>query len=235
MTVEELRSPDGWSWVYDCHHGHVRKHLAMVGRWCVASGWPAELMAEEASGAPATEGSGLTIEAIVAVDSPREFRIHPRDRTSSRSPPKRPGRVSSSRCRCGAPGRPRRRSRRRTRRSATRSGHPTADASRSCETTRSGSSRPTVRDSTRVVAKPGGGREPRWSPDGRRLAFVSRRRGWSQVWLIDAPVPRRGRPQREPQAAGADGAHDQGGFDVDGLDVVAGRIAARRDRPTGAR
>ena len=37
MTVEELRSPDGWSWAYDCHHGHVRKHLAMVGRWCVAA------------------------------------------------------------------------------------------------------------------------------------------------------------------------------------------------------
>jgi hypothetical protein len=41
MSVEELRSPDGWSWAYDCHHGHARKHLAMVGRWCVASGWPA--------------------------------------------------------------------------------------------------------------------------------------------------------------------------------------------------
>ena len=40
MTVEELRSPDGWSWAYDCHHGHVRKHLAMVGRWCVMNGWP---------------------------------------------------------------------------------------------------------------------------------------------------------------------------------------------------
>ena len=30
LTVEELRSPDGWSWVYDCLHGHVRKHLAMI-------------------------------------------------------------------------------------------------------------------------------------------------------------------------------------------------------------
>ena len=36
-------------------------------------------MADESGGAPATGGSGLTIEAIVAVDSPREFRIHPRD------------------------------------------------------------------------------------------------------------------------------------------------------------
>jgi hypothetical protein len=42
MSVEELRSPDGWSWVYDCHHGHVRKHLAMVGRWCVMDGWPVD-------------------------------------------------------------------------------------------------------------------------------------------------------------------------------------------------
>ncbi len=29
---------------------------------------------------PASGGTGLTIEAIVAVDSPREFRVHPRDR-----------------------------------------------------------------------------------------------------------------------------------------------------------
>ena len=41
MSVEDLRSPDGWSWVYDCHHGHIRKHLAMVGRACATSGWPA--------------------------------------------------------------------------------------------------------------------------------------------------------------------------------------------------
>jgi Tol biopolymer transport system component len=52
---------------------------------------------------------------------------------------------------------------------------------------------------TRVVGKPGGALQPRWSPDGRRLAFISRRRGWSQVWLIDAPVPRRGRPAAEPK------------------------------------
>lgn len=34
LSVEELRSPDGWSWAYDCLHGHVRKHLAMLGPWC---------------------------------------------------------------------------------------------------------------------------------------------------------------------------------------------------------
>lgn len=36
-----LRSPDGWSWVHSCLHGHDRKHLAMVGRWRVASAWVA--------------------------------------------------------------------------------------------------------------------------------------------------------------------------------------------------
>ena len=40
LSVEDLRSPDGWSWAYDCQHGHIRKHLAMVGRWCVTAGWP---------------------------------------------------------------------------------------------------------------------------------------------------------------------------------------------------
>jgi hypothetical protein len=41
LRIEDLRSPDGWSWVYDCLHGHVRKHLAMLGRWCVVADWPA--------------------------------------------------------------------------------------------------------------------------------------------------------------------------------------------------
>ena len=57
---------------------------------------------------------------------------------------------------------------------------------------------------TKVVGKPGGGRAPRWSPDGHRLAFLSRRRGWTQIWLIDAPVPRRGRPATEPKPPRAD-------------------------------
>ena len=50
-------------------------------------------------------------------------------------------------------------------------------------------SRPTV-----VTDHPAGSRAPRWAPGGRQLAFISRRRGWSQVWLQDAPLPRRGRP-----------------------------------------
>lgn len=40
LTVEELRSPDGWSWVYDCLHGHVRKHLAMIGPVLARRDWP---------------------------------------------------------------------------------------------------------------------------------------------------------------------------------------------------
>jgi dipeptidyl aminopeptidase/acylaminoacyl peptidase len=55
-------------------------------------------------------------------------------------------------------------------------------------------SRPTL-----VTDHPAGSRLPRWEPGGRRLAFVSRRRGWDQVWLVEAPIPRRGRPP----AAGA--------------------------------
>ena len=33
LSVDDLRSPDGWGWAYDCLHGHTRKHLAMLGRW----------------------------------------------------------------------------------------------------------------------------------------------------------------------------------------------------------
>ena len=40
LSIEDLRSPDGWSWAQDCLHGHVRKHLAMLGRWCAVADWP---------------------------------------------------------------------------------------------------------------------------------------------------------------------------------------------------
>jgi dipeptidyl aminopeptidase/acylaminoacyl peptidase len=52
---------------------------------------------------------------------------------------------------------------------------------------------------TIVAEHPAGNSQPRWSPDGRRIGFLSRRRGWSQVWLVDAPVPRRGRPPLAPR------------------------------------
>ena len=40
IDIEALRSPDGWSWAYDCLHGHTRKHAAMLGPWCATAGWP---------------------------------------------------------------------------------------------------------------------------------------------------------------------------------------------------
>ena len=41
LPLDDLRSPDGWSWAYDCLHGHVRKHLAVIGPWAARLGWPA--------------------------------------------------------------------------------------------------------------------------------------------------------------------------------------------------
>ncbi len=146
------------------------------------------------SNAPAT---GLTIEAIVAVESPREFRLHPRDRVVAFT-----AEAAGARQLFTLP---------------LRGGMPTqVTASEKAVTepawSPDGRRLAYIRDeelwvveadgsrATRVVAKPGGASQPRWSPDGRRLAFVSRRRGWSQVWVIDAPVPRRGRPANEPKA-----------------------------------
>ena len=39
LSLDDLRSPDGWSWAYDCLYGHTRKHLAMLGPWCAAQAW----------------------------------------------------------------------------------------------------------------------------------------------------------------------------------------------------
>jgi hypothetical protein len=40
MTAADWRDPEGWSWAYDCYHGHLRAHLAMIGPWCARLGWP---------------------------------------------------------------------------------------------------------------------------------------------------------------------------------------------------
>ncbi len=138
----------------------------------------------------------LSPEAIAAVESPREFRLHPRDRLVAFTAEAAGARqLFSLSLRGGYPTR------------LTASEKPISDPQWSPD----GRRLAYVRDEeiwvmeadgsrvTRVVGKPGGALGPRWSPDGRRLAFISRRRGWSQVWLIDAPVPRRGRPAAEPK------------------------------------
>ena len=146
----------------------------------------------------ATGSAGLTTEGIVAVDSPREFRIHPRERAVAYTAEVAGARqlFTLSLRGTGAPAI-----------QVTASEKPISEPQWSPD----GRRLAFVRDDeiwiveadgsrlTRVVPKPGGGRDPQWSPEGRRLAFLSRRRGWSQVWLIDAPVPRRGRPQRDPR------------------------------------
>lgn len=40
MAPHELASPDGGYWTYECLHGHVRAHLAMIGPWALRTGWP---------------------------------------------------------------------------------------------------------------------------------------------------------------------------------------------------
>ena len=146
--------------------------------------------------APITPSPNLTVEAIVAVEAPREFRLHPRDRLVAFTAETAGARqLFTLALRGGYPSQ------------LTASEKPVSDPQWSPD----GRRLAFVRDDeiwvieadgsrlTRVVGKPGAGREPRWSPDGHRLAFLSRRRGWSQIWLIDAPVPRRGRPATEPK------------------------------------
>jgi dipeptidyl aminopeptidase/acylaminoacyl peptidase len=132
-----------------------------------------------------------TVEQIVAVETPREFRLNPRDRSVAFT-----AEVAGARQLLTMP---------------LRGGYPTQVTASEKPVTDpqwapDGRRLAFVRDKaiwmvdadgsrlTRAIEHPAGTSMPRWSPDGRRLAFVSRRRGWSQVWLIDAPVPRRGRP-----------------------------------------
>ncbi|CAN5466291.1 S9 family peptidase [soil metagenome] len=164
--------------------------------------------------AAARTGGGLTIESMVAVEPPREFRVHPRDRVVAYTAEAGGARqlFTLSLRGAGAP--------------ATQLTASEQDVSEP-QWSPDGRRLAFVRDDevwiveqdgsrmTRVVTKAGGGRDPRWSPDGRTLAFISRRRGWSQVWRIDAPVPRRGRPQRDPRPPEAVPV-TPGGVDVQG-------------------
>jgi len=145
-----------------------------------------------------TDRDRLTVEQIVAVEAPREFRLHPRDRMVAMT-----GEAAGTRqlftlsLRGGMP------------MQITASEKPVSDPQWSPDGRRLAYVRDEAiwvveLDGTRhveVTAHPAGTNTPRWSPDGRRIAFVSRRRGWAQVWLIDAPVPRRGRPSSRPRPA----------------------------------
>jgi dipeptidyl aminopeptidase/acylaminoacyl peptidase len=141
---------------------------------------------------------GLTIERIVAVDSPREFRLRPGDRSVAMTQE-----LSGARqivllpLRGGSPIQ------------VTASEKDVSDPQwspdgRRLAYVRSDEIRAVDADGGRdvlVATHPSGVSMPRWSPDGRTIAFRSRRRGWTQVHLVDAPVPRRGRPAREPRPA----------------------------------
>ena len=121
-------------------------------------------------GSSSTAPTGLTIEAIVAVEAPREFRLHPRDRVVAYTAEAGGARQLFTLPLRGG--------------SATQV---TASEKAVSEPAWSPDGRRLayIRDeelwvveadgsrSTRVVAKPGGARQPHWSPDGKRLAFVS--------------------------------------------------------------
>ena len=141
---------------------------------------------------------GLTIERLVAVESPREVRLHPVERMVAYTQEAAGARQIVTRSlRSGAATQ------------VTASDKDVGDPQwspdgRRLAYTRGEEIRVVDADGGRDVpaaGHPAGVSMPRWSPDGRLLAFVSRRRGWSQVLLVDAPVPRRGRPARDPKPA----------------------------------
>ena len=134
----------------------------------------------------------LTVEHIVAIEAPREFRLDPRGRSIAFTQE-----AAGSRQLLIAPlrGGPQVQ--------MTASEKPVSDPQWSPDGRRLVFVRETdihmvEADGSRlsvVTEHPAGNTMPRWSPDGRQVAFLSRRRGWGQVWVVDAPVPRRGRPQ----------------------------------------
>jgi dipeptidyl aminopeptidase/acylaminoacyl peptidase len=150
-----------------------------------------------ASGAPvAAATGGLTIERLVAVDPPREVRVHPRDRTIAYTAELAGARqIVVAALRGGTPN------------VITASDKDVSDPQwspdgRRMAYVRGDEIRIVDVDGSRdvlVATHPAGVSHPRWSPEGQRIAFLSRRRGWSQLFVVEAPVPRRGRPARDPR------------------------------------
>ncbi|MGD0861880.1 MAG: S9 family peptidase [Candidatus Limnocylindrales bacterium] len=141
---------------------------------------------------------GLTIEQAAAIESPREFRLSPDGR-----------RVAFTAEAAGA---------RQIFLMSSRGGYPeqltaTEKSASDPQWSPDGRRLAFVRDDAiwmidvegshqaLVSQHPAGNRAPRWCADGHQIAFISRRRGWDQLWLIDAPVPRRGRPATRPRSA----------------------------------
>ena len=145
---------------------------------------------------PKPTGEPLTVEHIAAVESPREFRVDPRGRSVAFTMEMAGARqLFTMGLRGGMPVQ------------VTASEKPVSDPQwspdgRRLAFVRDGAIHVVEADGSRlspVAEHPAGNSMPRWSPDGRRLAFLSRRRGWGQAWVVDAPVPRRGRPSSAPK------------------------------------
>ncbi|HET7026204.1 MAG TPA: S9 family peptidase [Candidatus Limnocylindrales bacterium] len=153
------------------------------------------------AGQPSGARDKPTIEAIVALEPPREFRVHPTDRVVAYTDEAAGARQLFVRP-FGAG----------SELQVTASEKDVSDPQWSPDGRRLAYVREDAiwlveadgSRSTLVTDHPAGSSMPRWSPDGRTIAFVSRRRGWSQVWLAAAPTPRRGRPPtgepKQPEA-----------------------------------
>jgi hypothetical protein len=57
MAPDELASPEAGEWTYECLHGHVRTHLAMIGPWCARLDWPVPTETGSAGTPSRTAGS----------------------------------------------------------------------------------------------------------------------------------------------------------------------------------